>query len=838
MSARLPVNLMLVEDERIVAFDLKRQLQGFGYHVSSVVASGEQAVSRIAAEKPDLVLMDIHLEGRMDGIDAAAEIRARHQIPVVFLTAYGEDDTLRRALDSRPFGYLIKPCQGRELHATIQTALARRDGEAAIAQSEERLQLALDAGSLGVLEWTPASNRLQGDIRLGKLFDNRLLPLDEPWETFIDRVDAADRERVRAALNSTLTGIEPVQVEFRTVGDPSPPRFMEAHAKAYGSTGAVRRVVGVLQDVTQRRGDNERLRQSSVVFHATAEAIVITDAERRGVAANTAFAGYAEDDVIGVDPDILLRVSHEPQGHASGRPADAADFWHREVRCHRKDGATFPAWQSVSAVRDTDGQLTHLVIAFADVTAIYSAQRQLHHLAHHDPLTGLPNRLLFDDRLANAIEQARRKEQRCLLLFIDLDGFKVINDTLGHAFGDELLCRVAERLKTALRASDTIARLGGDEFVVLAGSTNLDDAAQLAQKILGQMRLPIPVAGELLAVTCSLGIAVFPENGADGQQLMRAADMAMYTAKAEGRNRYHFYADDMSARASERMDIEQGLRRAIAIDSLVVHYQPRLDLAERRIVAVEALVRWPHPERGMVFPGSFIAIAEECGIIEQLGGWVLRRACSEMLAVVEARTAGEGLHLAVNVSARQFLGADFVAVVEAVLEETGFPATALELEITESTLQATERSLVILKALDAIGVAVSIDDFGTGYSSLSVLRDLPIKRIKIDRSFIVDLPTNQNQRAVIEAIVALSRAMHMSITVEGIERLEQADVLQQLGCQEGQGFFFARPLPLAGLLRLLGHEPPPRFPDDRPGADLSMGGLALPDAQMPWPKGG
>lgn len=820
MSARLPVNLMLVEDERIVAFDLKRQLQGFGYHVSSVVASGEQAVSRIAAEKPDLVLMDIHLEGRMDGIDAAAEIRARHQIPVVFLTAYGEDDTLRRALDSRPFGYLIKPCQGRDLHAAIQTALARRDGEAAIAQSEERLQLALDAGSLGVLEWTPASNRLQGDVRLGKLFGNRLLPLDEPWDTFIDRVDAADRERVHAALNPTLIGIEPAQVEFRTVGNASPPRYMEAHAKAYGNTGAVRRVVGVLQDVTQRHKDNERLRQSSVVFHATAEAIVITDTERRGVAANTAFSritGYSEDEVIGLDPDILLRVSPEPQGHASCLPADAADFRHREVRCHRKDGAAFPAWQSVSVVRDTDGQLTHLVTAFADVTAIYSAQQQLHHLAHHDPLTGLPNRLLFDDRLANAIEQARRNEQRCLLLFIDLDGFKVINDTLGHALGDELLRRVAERLKTVLRASDTIARLGGDEFVVLAGSTNLDDAAQLAQKILGQMRLPIPLSGELLSVTCSLGIAVFPENGADSQQLMRAADMAMYTAKAEGRNRYHFYAEDMSARANERMDTEQGLRRAIATDSLVVHYQPRLDLEDRRIVAVEALVRWPHPERGMVFPGSFIAIAEECGIIEQLGGWVLRRACNEMLGVVEARAAGEGLHLAVNVSARQFLCADFVSVVEAILEETGFPATALELEITESTLQATERSLVILKALDAIGVAVSIDDFGTGYSSLSVLRDLPIKRIKIDRSFIVDLPTNQNQRAVIEAIVALSRAMHMSITVEGIERLEQVEVLQQLGCQEGQGFFFARPLPLAELLRLLGHGQTLGLPGDRPG---------------------
>ena len=288
----------------------------------------------------------------------------------------------------------------------------------------------------------------------------------------------------------------------------------------------------------------------------------------------------------------------------------------------------------------------------------------------------------------------------------------------------------------------------------------------------------------------------------------------MYTAKAHGRNRYHFYADEMSARAGERMHVEQGLRRALATDSLVVYYQPCVDLAERRIVGVEALVRWPHPERGLVMPDSFIPIAEDSGIIEQLGGWVLRRACSEMLALVGPAEGGEQqpLHLAVNVSPRQFLGPDFVSIVNSVLDESGFPATALELEITESTLQATERSLSIIKALDELGVTVSLDDFGTGYSSLSVLRDLPIKCIKIDRSFIIDLPGSEGQRAVVEAIVALSRALHMSITVEGIERPEQADMLQHLGCQRGQGLFFGRPMALAELSSCLAAVAPPPTP--------------------------
>ncbi len=689
MSARLPINLMLVEDERIVAFDLKRQLQGFGYHVGAVVASGEQAISRIAAEKPDLVLMDIHLEGHMDGIEAAKQIRAKHQVPVIFLTAYAEDDTLRRALDSRPFGYLIKPCEGRELHATIQMAMARREDEVAVVQSEERLQLALNAGSLGVLEWSPDSNRLQGDVHLGKLFGNQLLPLDEPWDSFIARVDAADRERVQAALNPTLLSAEAVQVEFRTVGNHSPQRHMEAHAKAYGSAGSVHRVVGILRDVTQRHKDDEQLRQSSVVFHATAEAIVITDAEHLAVAVNTAFSritGYTEDEVIGLDPEVLLYVSPGPERYAACLTAEAPGFWHGEVNCQRKNGQAFPAWQSISTVRNLAGQITHFVIAFSDVTAIYDAQQQLEHLAHHDPLTGLPNRLLFNDRLENAIELAARNEQRCLLLFLDLDGFKLINDTLGHAVGDQLLRHVGERLKNVLRSSDTVARLGGDEFVILAGSANPDYAAQLAQKILEQLRLPILVAGQSISISGSLGIAVFPDNGADTQQLMRAADMAMYTAKAEGRNRYHFYAENMSAWAAERMDVEQGLRRAIATDNLLVYYQPRVDLADRRIVGVEALVRWQHPERGLVLPGGFIAIAEESDLIEDLGRWVLHRACREMLDFVLAKSTGENFHLAVNVSARQFLSADFVAIVKSVLKETGFPAAALELEITESTL--------------------------------------------------------------------------------------------------------------------------------------------------------
>jgi diguanylate cyclase (GGDEF)-like protein/PAS domain S-box-containing protein len=808
MNAPLPVNLMLVEDERVVAFDLKRQLQAFGYRVSSVLASGEQAVERVEGEAPDLVLMDIHLEGSLDGIEAAMLIQARHRIPVVFLTAYAEDDTLKRALASQPFGYLVKPCEARELHATIQMALARRAVEVTVERSEQRFKQALDAASLGVLEWHPQSMLMHGDGHLDGLLGDGSQPFEWSWDAFLARVDTGDRARVADALRGALAKGEAVRVEFRTVGERA--CSLEAHAKAYGKNDEDSRIVGIVQDVTQRRFTEEKLRQSSVVFHTTAEAIVITDAQRRIVAVNAAFSritGHLEEAVLGQNPDQLLGTGHDTTHGFYDQLLDPAGngYWQGEVSCTRASGEIFPAWESISAVRNDDApgtpKITHFVAAFSDFTAIHAAEEKLNHLAHHDALTGLPNRLLFDDRFERAIEHSRRAQQRCILLFLDLDSFKVVNDTLGHAIGDELLQVVAERLGSALRRSDTIARLGGDEFVILAGSTQPEDASHLAQKLLNALRAPFSLGGEQIRISGSIGIAVFPDHGGDSNQLMRAADIAMYSAKSQGRNRYQFFTEDMSERTHERMHMEQGLRRALECDELTVHYQPQIRLSDGQVVGVEALVRWQHPELGMISPVRFIPVAEESGIIEVLGQWVLRRACREMVGL--AATSGDHMRLAVNVSVRQFMRDDFVARVLEVLTETGFPAASLELEITESTLQVIERSAGIIDSLKLLGVSISIDDFGTGYSSLSVLRGLPIDRIKIDRSFIIDLPESDDARAMVEAMVALGHSLRMAIIAEGNECTDQAEKLGRLGCAEGQGFLFSAPLPPDELRRYL-----------------------------------
>ncbi len=808
MTIPRQINLMLVEDERVVAFDLKNQLQSLGYRVGAMVGSGEQAVQCVAEVAPDLVLMDIHLEGAMDGVQAATEIQAQHQIPVIYLTAFAEDDTLRRALESRPFGYLVKPWDVRELHASIQMALARREVEVAVERSELRLKLAMDAASLGVFEWLPLDDRMHGDGHLKAMFGDSKMPLDESWEsTFLSRVHAGDRERVVASLSDALSGPEAVRIEFRTARNNGGPHFLEANVKAHQSANAERRVVGVLQDVTQRHQTEDRLRQSSVVFHTAAEAIVIASAEHAIGAVNAAFTritGYSESEALGFDADVLLRIRRDPQDSRqffADLDASPDGYWQGEVFCYRRNGERFPAWQSLSVVRNGAGRVSNYVIAFSDVSEMHVAEEKLHHLAHHDPLTGLPNRLLFDDRIEQAIEQARRLQQHCLLLFLDLDSFKVVNDTLGHIMGDELLRVVAGRLRNVLRGSDTIARLGGDEFVILAGGSSPAYAADLAQKILNTVSSPVSLGNECVTVSGSIGIAVYPANGGDRHQLMRAADIAMYSAKAAGRNRYQFYSQDMAERSNERLNMEQGLRRAIDDGKLLVYYQPQVNLADGRIFGVEALVRWNHPEMGMIPPVRFIQIAEESGVIDRLGRWVLERACRDILGL--SKSLGQQLGLAVNVSAREFTRDDFVATVRDTLARTGFPAASLELEITESTLQVIERSVEILSELKAIGISISIDDFGTGYSSLSVLRDLPIDRIKIDRSFVQYLPEKPDGIAIVEAIVAIASSLRMEIIVEGIERPEQAATLLRLGCGAGQGYLFSRPVPHAALIDLL-----------------------------------
>ena len=787
--------IMIVEDERIVALDLRQTLESFGHEVITVVSSGEQAIAQAQALHPDLILMDINLDGTMDGTAAAQAIHDSERIPVVFLTAYAEQEILDRAEASCPYGYLVKPVETRALQAAVRMAVARRHAELEVEKTEERLRLAVDAAQLGVWEWDAASARFVGQGRLESILGQMPGTLEGRDGAFLDRIEPADRTSISSAL--TAGGV--ISATVKLLESPGTGRngWVDFHARAFRAPqGGLQRAVGVIRDVTVQHELEEELRRASVVFRSSGEGILILDAEGRIIAVNPAFnrlTGYDATDAIGLDPDAFLYARREVDSFHARLVSSGADHWSGEMACRRRDGSIFPAWQHLCAVRDASERISNYVIAISDTEALRRAEAQISHLAFHDALTGLGNRHTLDEAIEREISRSNQHGNRIALLFIDLDGFKLINDTMGHPTGDRLLKEVARRISRILRRSDTAIRLGGDEFVVLMPEVlRPDDCASLAEKLLCEIRTSIDLDPERVSISASIGIALYPDNASSGHELVQAADSAMYGAKERGRNRFAFYSPDMAERAMERLHIEQGLLRAISNDHLLLQFQPVVKLIDGRLVGFEALIRWDEPTHGRIGPDRFIPVAEECGLIEYIGSWVLRTACKHGKHWIGRGFAD--IRMAVNVSVRQMNAEGFYELVEEVLAETGFPAAQLELEITESTLQRVEHSRELLGRLKRLGVGVSIDDFGTGFSSLSLLKHLPIDRIKIDRSFIKDLPDDLNDVGITESILALANSLGMELIAEGVETVAQRQFLVERGCQEAQGFLFSRPL--------------------------------------------
>ncbi len=434
-------------------------------------------------------------------------------------------------------------------------------------------------------------------------------------------------------------------------------------------------------------------------------------------------------------------------------------------------------------------------------------EERLRYLAHHDTLTGLPNRVVFHDRLRHAMAGARRTKDRVAILFLDLDRFKNINDSLGHDAGDRLLGTVGRRLKESLREVDTVARLGGDEFVVVADQIrDVKNVAHLAQNILHALQQAIRIDGHDLYITASIGISLFPGDGDDVEGVMRAADVAMYRAKDLGRNTFQFYTPDMNCRSRELLHLESDLRQALAQEQLVLHYQPQFEMVTGSPVGMEALVRWQHPRKGMVSPADFIPLAEETGLIVPIGEWVLRAACAQSMDW--QRQGLPPMVVAVNISPRQFRQSDLLSMVSRVLEETGLDPSLLELEITESMIMNdVESAILTLRELNRMGVHLAIDDFGTGYSSLGYLKRLPVSRLKIDQSFVRDLPDDPNDAAIATSVIVLAQSMGLDVIAEGVETQDQVQFLLERGCLKGQGYLFSRPLPAGEFAQLIDSVP-------------------------------
>lgn len=676
--------IVIAEDELIVALDLESTLENLGYHVLAIADTGYLAIEKVAEIQPNLVLMDIRLKGDMDGITAAAEIYSRFNIPVIYLTAYTDENTLNRAKVTSPFGYIVKPFNERELHSTIEITLYKHRMEKQLKEKSQWLSTVLKSIGDGVI-----TNDLNAEI------------------TFMN------------PIAESLTGWP----------------------------------------------------QEEALGKASTEIFTIVDGTNYHPIESPVIKAMEKGEIMKLPEDTLLLS---------------------------KNGAEIPIGDSAAPIIDDQENVIGAVLVFWDMTEQRKVREQLSYQAFHDALTGLPNRLLFIDRLTQAIERLKRhQDTRFAVLFLDLDRFKLVNDSLGHPIGDQLLIAIAARLEGCLRASDTIARLGGDEFAILLEDIqDVSDACRAAERIIQELNVPFNLDAQQVFTTVSIGIVLGFSHHDQVEDLLRNADIAMYRAKALGKARYEVFDAIMHAQAKALLQLENDLRRAMDNCEFEVYYQPIISLSTNKLIGFEALVRWRHPKRGLISPAEFIPIAEETGLILEIDLWVLQEACYQtQLWQQQFANFNQPLTISVNLSSKHFTRSDLVEQILQVLEETGLNASSLKLEITETVIiDNPESATTILAQLKALGIGLSIDDFGTGYSSLSYLHRFPFDIMKIDRFFINRLDKESESLEIVRTIMMLAQNLSMVVIAEGVETSEQLNKLQELRCEYAQGYFFAPPL--------------------------------------------
>ncbi len=575
----------------------------------------------------------------------------------------------------------------------------------------------------------------------------------------------------------------------------------------------------VLTDINQQKANDEYLRQAATMFEAAREGMMVTDAQTYILVVNHSFSeltGFSATDVLGRTPNILR----------SGRQDNAfydlmwatihqSGYWQGEVWNRRKSGEIYPQILSVSAVKNEHNLVTHYVGVFSDITQLKSTEARLEFLAHHDPLTGLSNRILLFSHLEHCIALSGREHKSAALLIMDLDRFKDVNDSFGHLAGDELLQKVACRLTSRLRRIDTITRLGGDEFAfLLEDLPDPQDAGLVAAEIIDILNTPWSLAnGVEVRMSASIGISLYPDHGRTSEELLQHADTALYRAKAEGRGIFKYFSEEMTKAALRRINLESLLRRALIREELMVYYQPQVDISSGAIIGAEVLLRWNNQEEGMIPPSQFIPVAEETGLISQIGEWVLKKACQQGRQWLDSGLPP--LRIAVNLSLHQFRHGDLANRVEKILYETGFPPKQLELELTESALMEREsEAMIILGRLRTLGVRLAIDDFGTGYSSLAHLKRFPLDILKIDKSFVDDIPDHEDDNEIAAAIIGMAHTLRLKVMAEGVETEEQLNFLRGRGCDYYQGYYKSPAVPAEAFEALISAEGILKYPQE------------------------
>ena len=694
-------------------------------------------------------------------------------------------------------------CRARDaLQARVEA------GSAQLSHTEARLALALEASELGLWDWNLLTDEVHHS-HLEEIFGLTQAAVKSVRNDLRPRLHPDDLPLLRRALVEHLKGrTDGYRIEYRVRHADGHWVWVEDRGRAMerDALGQVTRMVGTRCDISARKLREEEQRLAATVFEAASEGIIILDPNYRLLALNEAFTrltGYRREELLGRNVSRLMGSAETLRRYQAIRTElECQGTWQGELIETRKNGELYPQWLQLNVVRDGRGQVTHVVGFFADLTARRDAEERLRYLSHYDELTGLANRTLFKERLHEASQRARQEGRTAALLLIDLDRFKLLNDSLGHEVADQLLRQMSRRMTQTVPEADTIARLSGNEFAVLIDSyASLAALARLSSRLLAKLRTPMTVGGHELVISASVGISLLPDNAWEISALMSQANMAMQHAKHLGGNTFQFFTDNLQACTLERLQLETRLRKAIDEGQLDVHYQPKLNLANERLDSAEALVRWRHPEMGMVPPGDFIGLAEETGLIGAIGEFVLRRACQQARAW---QLQGHELRVSVNLSVHQLRTGNLVELVRTVLDETGLPPHLLELELTESQLLDNVESVTTtFRQLREMGVKLAIDDFGTGYSSLSYLKRFPVDYVKIDQTFIRDLSQQGEDAAITRAIIAMAHSLELKVVAEGVEQAEQLRFLRAHHCDEIQGFLISPPLAAGDCLELL-----------------------------------
>lgn len=790
--------IMIVEDEFVVSLDLKNMLEDLGHHVVATVARGEDVVSTATSTQPDMVLMDIRLAGIMTGTEAAQQLKAVMDVPVVFLSAYSDDSVLAEAEKSFPHGYLVKPFERRELAATIRMASVKHRSEMHCRVSERRLRMAIEAAQLSYFELNCESDQLQF---LGHHHDWVEENLLDGTTSLLSIVSPSHRSQ----LQTQLERHNAINAVYEA-GPQLSGGFIEIHAEKL-LLGLHQSWIGVVADVSERHQNEIQLRQAKAVFDTTNEAILILDVHGEVIAANPAFSrvtGYSLQQICKQLPEEFLYDNSAtlvpPHLHEL-----SANHWSGEVCCVKQDGLSFPAWLHICKVRAPlpKKPIDHYVLMFSDISALRRAEEHLISLVHHDHLTGLGNRRKLEKVLHTEIMRTKRHQTSFGVLYLDLDGFKLVNDTLGHHIGDRLLQQIAQRISKHIRLGDTPVRVGGDEFVVVVPDVqSQSDCFVIAEKLLGIISTDIDLDDNQVSISASIGIAMYPNDAETAEELLKCADLAMFNAKDEGRNRYAFFNQLLAEKAHMRVRLERDLRTALQQDSerIQLYYQPIYDGRLNHVCGVEALLRWNHPELGFVSPDRFIKVAEQSNLICDLGELVFKRLIDDLPRLFQGLP--DTAYISVNLSVKQFDDLSLLDRLHHYFTPTNLWPN-LQFEVTETAFLQSHKLEPTLEAIQLSGATVALDDFGTGYSSLSRLKDLPLNCLKIDRSFIVSMTVNSKSLEIVRAVCTLGKALDLVLVAEGVETQEQFDMLLSMGCDRIQGYLLARPMPVDQLMQHL-----------------------------------